>query len=245
MKYPQPSRLEQIHVSLEEDGYEPVATCKAERAAYIENQERLQSSLLQLCPADLWPKNAYAACCPQPVLVTSWHQQQLAELHTALVLSITDIVNRWWTDPVARFPERMPLESKEEDLLQWMDAQVPHLLPLYKECLGSWRPDFLIELDNRQGDLPTLENFRISEINARFSFNGFMFLAYGQQALQNIGICDGSNGVIGAADPTKFLDGLLRLFRPGVPLHILKGEEAGMDIHIFKIIARLPDKEWL
>lgn len=33
-----------------------------------------------------------------------------------------------------------------------------------------------------------VENFRITEINARFSFNGFMHQAYGQQALDDVGV---------------------------------------------------------
>jgi hypothetical protein len=39
-------------------------------------------------------------------------------LHEALTAGITDIVERWWTDPEARFPERMPLEKQEKDLLK-------------------------------------------------------------------------------------------------------------------------------
>lgn len=33
-----------------------------------------------------------------------------------------------------------------------------------------------------------IENFRITEINARFSFNGFMHQAYGQRALDDMGV---------------------------------------------------------
>jgi hypothetical protein len=78
-----------------------------------------------------------------------------------------------------------------------MDTLVPDVLPLYRERLGSWRPDFLIEEDSNG------ETFRITEINARFSFNGFLTVAYGQQALHSIGVGDGSNGLIGATDPAK------------------------------------------
>lgn len=48
-----------------------------------------------------------------------------------------------------------------------------------------------------------MENFRITEINARFSFNGYMFQAYGQQALKDIGVCGGSNGLVNGPDPAK------------------------------------------
>lgn len=76
-----------------------------------------------------------------------------------------------------------------------MDGQIPQLIPPYRECQGSWRPDFLVEED-RSG-----ERFRITEINARFSFNAYMLSAHGQQTLQDIGISDRNNGLKGATDP--------------------------------------------
>lgn len=228
MKFPAPQRLQQVHVSLNNGEYEPVASYDAKNATYLQDQQALQESLVQLCPAKTWYKNARMACCPRPILFTSSHQRKWSELHEALVLAITDIVERWWTDPAAHFPERMPLEPEEEDLLRWIDSQVPDNLPPYRECRGSWRPDFLVEEDSSEG----VENFRITEINARFSFNGYMFQAYGQQALKDIGVCGGSNGLVNGPDPAKILDGLLSLFRPDLPLHLLKGEEAGIDIHM-------------
>jgi hypothetical protein len=61
----------------------------------------------------------------------------------------------------------------------------------------------LVEEHHSGAATGTVENFRLSEINARFSFNGFMLLAYGQQALHDIGVCDGRNGLVGATDPAK------------------------------------------
>jgi len=79
-----------------------------------------------------------------------------------------------------------------------MDAQLDVVIPPYRGRLGSWRPDFLIEQDSA-GD----ENFRISEINSRFSFNGLMHEAYAQQALQDIGVSNGENGLVGTSDISK------------------------------------------
>lgn len=64
--------------------------------------------------------------------------------------------------------------------------------------MGSWRPDFLVE-DGPDGE----ENFRITEINARFSFNGFMHAAYGQQALALAVQGQGSEAtrLVGATEP--------------------------------------------
>jgi len=80
--------------------------------------KKLQDALLNKCPAHLWPKDSYKAACPMPILISKNHQQQLKTLQEALTIAIVDIVDRWWTDRDARFPERMPLEKQEEELLK-------------------------------------------------------------------------------------------------------------------------------
>lgn len=60
-----------------------------------------------------------------------------------------------------------------------------------------------MEEENSEDGSGPVENFRISEINARFSFNGFMFATCGQQAIHDMGICDNGNGLVGATDPAK------------------------------------------
>lgn len=110
--------MQQIHIGLGREGYVPVAHHHADKATYTQEHEAMQASLVNSCPAHLWPKNSHKAACPRPILMTKQHQTQLAELHEALTAAITDIVERWWTDKESRFPERMPLTGKEEDLLQ-------------------------------------------------------------------------------------------------------------------------------
>lgn len=110
--------LQQVHLGLGPDGYEPVGHCKADKTTYAREHEVLESSILRICPAHLWPKGSYRAACPRPILISRQHEQQLADLHDALTAATTDIVQRWWTDREARYPERMPLERQEEDLLQ-------------------------------------------------------------------------------------------------------------------------------
>ncbi|KFA72015.1 hypothetical protein S40288_07661 [Stachybotrys chartarum IBT 40288] len=216
--------------------------------------KKLQKDLLSLCPAHLWHHASYDAGCPRPILIGKHHQVQLQNLHEALTIAVADIVERWWTDEDAQFPKRMPLEAAEEDLLKWLDGQVKQgNLPPFSESLGSWRPDFLVEDHPRRLGL---ENFSVTEINARFSFNGFMHEAYGQKALnddlKNMGIR--ANGLVGATKPEavfslpgqsylrarhnlltrrEILDGLFNLFDPKLPLHLLKGQEKGIDIHMF------------
>ncbi|TGO83537.1 hypothetical protein BPOR_0630g00060 [Botrytis porri] len=222
--------FQQVRIRPEAGSHQLVQECNSEETVHVQEQEKFEDSLLQRCPAYLWPGNSYQKACPRPILIEKKHQKQLEDLHEALTISITDIVERWWTDQDARFSDRMPLERKEENLLRWMEAQImENKLPMYRECRGSWRPDFLVEdvLDNNG---MAVENYRITEINARFSFNGFILTAIACEGLQDMGI--GKNGLRCATDPTKILDGITSLFQTGVPLHLLKGKEAGMDINM-------------
>ena len=86
--------------------------------AFAREEAQLQESVLKLCPADRWYHGSYTLGCPRPILVGDHHRQQMQHLHEALTVAITDIVQRWWSDKKARFPERMPLEAREEELLQ-------------------------------------------------------------------------------------------------------------------------------
>ncbi|OQE30159.1 hypothetical protein PENFLA_c003G02087 [Penicillium flavigenum] len=81
-----------------------------------------------------------------------------------------------------------------------------------------------------------VEAFRICEINARFCWNGYMMSALGQQALLDMDIC--RDGISGGTDPQKILGGLQRLYNPEIPLHLLKGEEHGFDIHLYSHYAK-------
>ncbi|CAG8242182.1 unnamed protein product [Penicillium salamii] len=189
--------------------------------------EKYHHELEQCSPRETWVGDAHQKSTPYPILGSEVHQIQLQDLSEALVIAITDIVERWWVDTSARFPERMPIEPMEERLLQWMDQLEPHIIRPYKSCQGSWRPDFLLESSD---DPEGIENFRICEINARFFSNGFFFTAFGQQALLNMGLekC----GLKGATDPHRIITGINSLFDPALPLHIVKGDEHGFDIHM-------------
>lgn len=98
------------------------------------------------------------------------------------------------------------MESLCSDNVKWLEIQVSED-KMWKFCerLGSWRPDFLIEHHQPNEGAISEENFRITEINARFSFNGFMHEAYGQQALderlENTDVR--SSGLCSATDPGK------------------------------------------
>ncbi|KAK6224466.1 hypothetical protein QIS74_02793 [Colletotrichum tabaci] len=221
------TQLTQISFGAQPRDYAPAGQ-RFNPGDYHQQEADLREALLRLCPENLWHDGSYSAGCPRPILVGEYHQRQMEDLHEALTTAIIDIVQRWWTDDDARFWERMPLEAEEEDLLKWIEKQVSAgNMPAFSKCLGSWRPDFLVEKDEHQE-----ENYRITEINARFSFNGFMHEAYGQQVL-NKSVEGEASVLVGATDPNQILEGLFSLFQPNRPLHLLKGAEHGIDIHMF------------
>ncbi|KAI1495905.1 hypothetical protein F5X99DRAFT_402068 [Biscogniauxia marginata] len=225
------TKLQQIRVGIDHDVFITIGNSMTTDVAHAKEHDALQSTLLSKCPARLWPKASYRTACPRPILVTKYHQEQIVELSKSLTVAVSDIVQRWWSDQQARFFERMPLKREEEDLLKWLEDQVSlGRLREYSACPGSWRPDFLIEdRVGCQGEV-VVENFLITEINGRFPFNGAFHVAYGQEALDDMNL--GSFGLASTTAPAQIFDGLRSLFDPSVPLHLLIGEEAGMDIHM-------------
>ncbi|KAK2843915.1 hypothetical protein FQN49_005944, partial [Arthroderma sp. PD_2] len=171
----------------------------------VHERERaaLKNGLLDRCPREAWSHDYYTFGSPHPILINKGHDIQLQRLHEALVLAVTNIVERWWTDSDANFPARMPLEPQEESLLRWIETDAADSFRPIKRCLGSWRPDFLIEeaCSHLDGDPATAENFRICEINARFSFSGFLIGAYGQDAIFGNEEHDGK--FVKAAEPER------------------------------------------
>lgn len=114
----QTEQLTQIHIGEGHGEVRSILQQSFDVAPFSSEEARFQEKLLRLCPANLWHKASYTAGCPRPILVGRHHQQQLKDLHEALTAAITDVVQRWWSDRDARFPERMPLEAKEKELLR-------------------------------------------------------------------------------------------------------------------------------
>ncbi|KAI1089358.1 hypothetical protein F5B19DRAFT_467683 [Rostrohypoxylon terebratum] len=226
-----PLELQQIHIGVGPRGYELTKHHNANPKTYAQEYHSYQAYLSSQCPLNLWPRSSHAAFCPRPILINKQHQQQALAIHNALSIAVTHIVERWWTDKEARFPQRMPLQKEEEELLQWLETRVScGDLDPYFRCQGSWRPDFMIEEDESNCN-GAREKFRITEINARFSFNGLMHGAYGQKALENIVAT--TNGLSSAVQADKLYEGAFSLAKADIPLHILMEEEEGFDIHLF------------
>lgn len=108
----------QIHLGRGPKGFEEVSTVHAYENFYVWESEVMKAQLMRLCPPRLWPHASYNNSCPRPILVNLRHEVMLRDLNTALTLSLTDIVDRWWSDKAATFPQRMPLEPIEEGLLK-------------------------------------------------------------------------------------------------------------------------------
>ncbi|KAI0897466.1 hypothetical protein F4806DRAFT_462301 [Annulohypoxylon nitens] len=224
--------LRQIHLGAGPREHELTNHHDADSSTYAQELNNYQACLLSQCPGNLWPRRSYAAYCPRPILINKQHQQQALAIHEALAVAITDIVERWWTDKEAKFPQRMPLQKEEEELLQWLESRVScgDLQP-YSMCQGSWRPDFMTEEDESNHHNEIREKYQITEINARFPFNGLMHGAYGQKALESIGTM--INGLSSAVNSDKLYEGAFSLAKTDVPLHILMEDEEGFDIHLF------------
>lgn len=118
MAAPISERMRQIHIGLGPEGYLPVGDKTADSEVFSQEQAAQEAFLLANCPPGIWPHGSYQAGCPRPILISKGHNEQLTFFHCALMAAINDIVPRWWKDKDAKFPERMPLEEKEEELLQ-------------------------------------------------------------------------------------------------------------------------------
>ncbi|CAG8926279.1 unnamed protein product [Penicillium salamii] len=227
MRPPISERLQIVSLPEGED-YFPTPAEGMDDNLRIGNREKYIANLSK--ESCSWPTGSVDAASPHPLLITKIHQEKVEKLAEALNLAIQDIVERWWTDEEACFPLRMPLEPQEECLLRWIDGNQDICRP-YSERKGSWRPDFVIEHDDTGA-----ENFRICEINARFCWNGSLFVKNGQTGLSTFDV--ESRGLIRATDPDTIASGLLGLFDPGQPLHLVKGKERGYDIYMFMELAK-------
>ncbi|KAJ5263444.1 hypothetical protein N7478_011049 [Penicillium angulare] len=160
---------------------------------------------------------------PHPLNLAANTLQELRQLHEALDVAITNIVDRWWTDKEADLPSRMPLEPQEVEVLQWIQAKTEKgEMPPFLSHKGVWRPDFLLDrVEDETGHEKT--QARICEINARFAFNMLLHSMYGHQALIDLGAQE--RGLTPAANPENIQDSLFKLFDTRKPVHILKASE--------------------
>ena len=84
--------------------------------AYKEELQCFRQSLLRSC--NQWPLGFDISASPLPLLAPETLLAHLDKLGNLLCHAITSIVERWWTDPIANFPERMPLLPHQEAVLR-------------------------------------------------------------------------------------------------------------------------------
>ncbi|KAK6358804.1 hypothetical protein TWF730_008123 [Orbilia blumenaviensis] len=148
-----------------------------------------------------------------PVYMSPQYLRYVQNVSKHLYTAVTDIVSRWWDE--SDLSDSIPLDPKLERLLRRLD----HEKVAWRS--GSWRPDFLVE-DTVESVYPRI---RICEINARFGFNGF----FATLTVANEFYRDGVSRFQPAF--SQFDDVFGHIFDTTKPLHVLKGREAGYDIH--------------
>jgi hypothetical protein len=111
---------------------------------------------------------------------------KLEQLHILLGRVFIDIVDRWFTDENARFPERMPLDPSEEALLRWVSSS--GCVPDYPDHGGIWRSDLLF---GRSPDGLDDESPYVCEINGRLPLNAVTGIALGENGLKELGVSKG------------------------------------------------------
>ena len=106
----------QASLVLSQEAGKLVAAETADPKARSRDVNDMQASLLSSSPQ--WPSDSYRQGCPYPIVVNQSQLHDVEILHTLLTSALTNIVERWWSDRERRFPERMPLERYEEDVLR-------------------------------------------------------------------------------------------------------------------------------
>ncbi|RAL16828.1 uncharacterized protein BO97DRAFT_420219 [Aspergillus homomorphus CBS 101889] len=188
---------------------------------------------------------------PNPLPMSERLQRNVAKLHEALVTGLSSIVDTWWTDEQAAFPQRMPLEPHEEDLLRWLheQSQANNLRP-FEDCQGHWRSDLLLPSDHPG-------TVAICEINARYSINAQLLAAYGYQIYEEMAwhLKEAASlqvltrrryvtsplsllATVDKSDDEQFVKSQLDLFDPKYPVHIVRDQYRTPFIEMFVSFAK-------
>lgn len=143
---------------------------------------------------------------PYPFGVTARRLVELRELQGSIYHALRAVVRHWAAD--RRISEVIRLPAAERELLAPL-AGLP-----YRP--GAYRPDFLHAADGR---------VMVNEINARFTLNGFLGSMLANRCMPSRTALPNLEG----------LEAALRARLGGAgPVGVLKGSEAGCDIHVFR-----------
>ncbi|KAF5234730.1 hypothetical protein FANTH_12082 [Fusarium anthophilum] len=166
---------------------------------------------------------------PHAVAVSNPLFSRLEQLHVILGRVFIDIVDRWFTDEKARFPERMPLDPSEEELLRWVASS--GYVPDYAEHAGCWRSDLLF---GRSPNGLRDESPYVCEINGRLPLNAVMGIALGENGLRELGASKGGLEPVNSMDASY--DNLMALFNPDKPLYSIRDKWPGADSKILSAV---------
>lgn len=90
---------------------------------YTLELHQFRESLLKLSTS--WPEKQTVASSPLPVVIPDQLLEHLNTLGDILCRAITSIVERWWSDELTRFHERMPILPHQEAVLRVMFPREP------------------------------------------------------------------------------------------------------------------------
>ncbi|KAF5662851.1 hypothetical protein FHETE_7745 [Fusarium heterosporum] len=164
-----------------------------------------------------------AVAVPHPLF------SKLQQLHILLGRVFIDIVDRWFTDEKARFPERMPLDPSEEALLRWVVTS--GCVPDYRHHGGIWRTDLLF---GRSSDGLDDESPYVCEINGRFPLNAVIGISLGDNGLRELGASEG--GLETANTVEEAYSRVMSMFDPEKPLFCIRDKWPGADSQVLSAI---------
>lgn len=169
---------------------------------------RMTLALAAVADLDLRKVAPLEVFSPYPLAIPPAMLARFQRVAQALSVALPALVEARLRDPEVQ--ARLPLSPRIEALL----GKLHHP---YR--VGSFRPDVLLGRDG---------SVRICEINARFPTNGYFVSEGATLALQQIGP---EHAVIGAH--AKVRDAMLARFDLRRPIHVLRSEEKGGDIHLY------------
>lgn len=86
-----------------------------------EEQRKEHLALIRQAALDVhpdWPIDIHLRQCHSIIYVPPSHVETVEKLQNALSKALTSIVDRWWSDKDADFPNQMPVNQHEEDVLK-------------------------------------------------------------------------------------------------------------------------------
>lgn len=200
-----------------------------------------KSSLIaELCAqgldAAVFPEVPEEQINPYPFAVSRAQLEEQRKWCALAHTAICRIVNRYFDDE--ELSEKKYLRPFHDPnmrrLLDCIRAHVTSGAPSSEfTSVGSWRPDMLFPAD--RGAHGSGRTFEVCEINARFPFNGFYSsAALGRCAKAQAKAAGHEHGMHGVEGLEEIPEAFARFFDGTQPLGIVKGQEKGGGVHIFK-----------